>query len=78
MNVTSNFKDRIQIYLNDKAQKDPLFAEELKKPNKNIDGCLAYICDTARKMAEDEHMTCNMADELSKKWRPTTKKEHSK
>ncbi len=52
MNVTSNFKDRIQSYLNDKAQKDPLFAEELKKPNKNIDGCLAYICDTARKMAE--------------------------
>lgn len=35
--------------------------------------------DRYNKMAEEEHMTCNMADELSKKWRPTTtKKEHSK
>lgn len=43
MKSTENFKKVIQIYLNNRAEQDELFAETLKKENKNIDDCVTYI-----------------------------------
>lgn len=43
MSVTPAFKQTIQNYLNNRAETDELFAETLKKPNKNIDDCITYI-----------------------------------
>ncbi|MBA4155059.1 PcfK-like family protein [Flavobacterium sp.] len=49
MKTTDNFKNSIQNHLNQLAEKDPLFAETLKKENKNIDGCITYILQTVQK-----------------------------
>lgn len=43
MKGTDHFKTAIQNHLNGLAAKDELFAESLKKPNKNIDDCITYI-----------------------------------
>ena len=40
---TDPFKESIQNYLNGVAEKDELFAQTLKKKNKNIDDCINYI-----------------------------------
>ena len=49
MKSTDKFKETIQEYLNKRAEEDVLFAETLKKPNKNIDGCINYILQTVQK-----------------------------
>jgi hypothetical protein len=59
MESTKNFKKVISDHLNDVADRDPLFAETLKKPNKNIDECVTYILNTVQKsgcngFADDE------------------------
>lgn len=43
MKSTDRFKLRIEEYLFEYAQQDPLFAEQLLKPNKNIEDCSTYI-----------------------------------
>lgn len=43
MKATDNFKKAIENHLNQLAEKDSLFAETLKKENKNIDDCCTYI-----------------------------------
>jgi len=43
MKSTENFKNVIQARLDTMAAADPLFAERLKKENKNIDDCITYI-----------------------------------
>lgn len=43
MKGTDQFKNTIQAHLNSLAEKDSLFAETMKNPNKNIDDCLTYI-----------------------------------
>lgn len=43
MKGTDGFKTTIQNHLHELASNDPLFAETLKKPNKNIDDCITYI-----------------------------------
>lgn len=48
MKGTENFKTVIQKHLDGLAEKDPLFAETLKKPNKNIDDCITYILNTVQ------------------------------
>lgn len=40
---SDHFKETIQAKLNEMAETDPLFAESLKKENKNIDECIDYI-----------------------------------
>lgn len=52
-------KEAIKNFLDAKAANDPLFAETYKKPNKNLDECINYIMNQARKsgnavMAKDE------------------------
>lgn len=55
---TKAFKETIQQYLEKRAAEDPLFAETMKKKNKNIDGCVNYI------FSEVQRLKCNgFADE---------------
>jgi len=49
MKPTDNFKKVIQQHLEGVATADPLFAETLKKENKNIDECINYILNTVQK-----------------------------
>ena len=48
MKSTDNFKKTIENHLFQQAEKDALFAETLKKPNKNIDDCINYILNTVQ------------------------------
>lgn len=43
MKSTDHFKRTIEQHLNHVAIQDPLFAQTLKKENKNIDDCITYI-----------------------------------
>lgn len=43
MKASPQFKIVIQNHLNSRAVNDELFAETLKKTNKNIDDCITYI-----------------------------------
>lgn len=59
MKATDTFKKVIEGYLEMTASKDKLFAETLKKENKNIDDCITYIMNTVQKsgrngFADDE------------------------
>ncbi|MBD0822617.1 PcfK-like family protein [Aestuariibaculum marinum] len=49
MKATKQFKTIIQNYLNEVAGNDALFAETLKKENKNIDDCVTYILNEVQK-----------------------------
>lgn len=49
MKTTERFKDVIEEHLKYCAFKDPLFAESLKKPGKNLDDCVTYILNTVQK-----------------------------
>ena len=46
---TDHFKETIEAKLQEIASKDELFAETLKKENKNIDECINYIFETVQK-----------------------------
>jgi len=46
---TDPFKEQISAHLQEVAQNDKLFAETLKKPNKNIDSCINYIYSEVQK-----------------------------
>jgi len=48
MKTTDRFKETISKHLNGLAETDLLFAETLKKPNKNIDDCITYILNTVK------------------------------
>lgn len=49
MKSTENFKRVIQQHLNSAAELNPLFAERLKNPKKNIDDCINYILNQVQK-----------------------------
>ena len=49
MKTTIAFKETIQQHLQEVATKDALFAETLKKENKNIDDCITYILNEVKK-----------------------------
>ena len=46
---TDKFKTAIQEHLNYRGFSDPLFAETLKKENKNINDCIKYILNQVKK-----------------------------
>lgn len=48
MEATPEFTKIINEHLQEVAQKDPLFAESLKKPKKNIADCVTYILNTVK------------------------------
>lgn len=45
---TESFTRAISAYLNAQAAADPLYAETLKKPGKNIDDCVTYILNQVK------------------------------
>lgn len=49
MKSTDTFKQTISQHLEKLAATDPLFAETLKKENKNIDDCCTYILNWVQK-----------------------------
>ncbi|KEQ31228.1 hypothetical protein N180_02985 [Pedobacter antarcticus 4BY] len=48
MQATDTFTDVIQAHLQSRAETDSLFAETLKKANKNIKDCITYILNTVK------------------------------
>lgn len=49
MKASNTFTKVISAHLDEVASKDPLFAETLKKPNKNITDCTNYILNEVKK-----------------------------
>ena len=49
MKGTDNFKRTIQMYLEQRAEEDTLFAKSYRNPAKNIDDCVTYILNYVQK-----------------------------
>lgn len=48
MQTTDTFKVVISAHLHSVGERDPLFKETLKKPNKNIEDCSTYILNQVK------------------------------
>lgn len=49
MKTTDHFKRTIQMYLEQRAEEDALFAKNYRNPAKNIDECVTYILNYVKK-----------------------------
>ncbi len=49
MKGTDHFKRTIQMYLEQRAEEDALFAKSYRNPAKNIDDCMTYILNYVQK-----------------------------
>jgi hypothetical protein len=49
MKGSDNFKQTIREYLEKRGAKDPLFAQIITKPGKNMDDCVTHILNTVQK-----------------------------
>ena len=49
MKGTDHFKRTIQMYLEQRAEEDSLFASKFRNPAKNIDECVTYILNYVKK-----------------------------
>ena len=49
MKGTDHFKRTIQMFLQQRAEEDALFAKRLSNPAKNIDDCITYILNYVQK-----------------------------
>lgn len=49
MKGTKDFKSTIQVYLEERARTDELFAVSYAKAGKNIDDCITYILNEVRR-----------------------------
>lgn len=49
MKSTDRFKETIREYLEKRGAKDPLFAQIITKPGKNMDDCISHILNTVQK-----------------------------
>ena len=49
MKGTEHFKRTIQMYLEQRATEDALFAKNYRNPAKNIDDCVTYILNYVQK-----------------------------
>ena len=49
MKGTDHFKRTIQMYLEQRAEEDALFAKNYRNPAKNIDECVTYILNYVKK-----------------------------
>lgn len=61
MSVSPGFKAAINNYLQAAASNDSLFAETLKKVNKNIDECCTYIVNEVQRLHKSKAVA--MADD---------------
>ena len=58
MKGTDHFKRTIQMYLEQRAEEDTLFAKKYRNPAKNMDECVTHILNYVQKSG------CNRADAL--------------
>ncbi|MCB6981494.1 PcfK-like family protein, partial [Bacteroides uniformis] len=49
MKTTDHFKRTIQMYLEQRAAEDALFAKNYRNPAKSIDDCVTYILNYVQK-----------------------------
>lgn len=49
MKTTNDFKNTIQVYLDQRAETDVLFSMQYFKPEKNIEECVRYILNQVQK-----------------------------
>ena len=49
MKGTDHFKRTIQMYLEQRAEEDTLFAKKYRNPAKNIDECVTHILNHVQK-----------------------------
>ena len=49
MKGTNHFKRTIQMYLEQRAAEDALFAKKYENPTKTLDGCVTYILNYVQK-----------------------------
>ena len=49
MKGTDHFKRTIQMYLEQRAEEDTLFAKKYRNPAKNIDECVTHILNYVQK-----------------------------
>ena len=49
MKTTDHFKRTIQMFLEQRAAEDELFAKRYRNPAKNIDDCVTYILNYVQK-----------------------------
>jgi hypothetical protein len=49
MKASEQFKSVMEKYLNDTAQSDAVFAQNLSKASKNLEGCINYIFGEVKK-----------------------------
>ena len=57
MKGTDHFKRTIQMYLEQRAAEDELFAKNYRNPAKNMDDCVTYILTMCRKAAATAFQT---------------------
>lgn len=61
MTGTEHFKQTIKAYLDERAKTDELFAVSYAKENKNLDGCVTFILNQAKAIAQEGG--CGMTDD---------------
>lgn len=54
----TKFETAIKTYLDSVAEKDELFAESYKNPNKSIKECCAFLMNEAKKAAKNGLIAC--------------------
>ena len=67
MKGTDHFKRTIQMYLEQRAEEDTLFAKNYRNPAKNIDDCVTYILNYVQKSRSEER---RVGKECRSRWSP--------
>lgn len=62
MKGTDHFKRTIQMYLEQRAEEDALFAKNYRNPAKNIDDCVTYILNYVKKVVATVSRTERFSD----------------
>lgn len=57
MKGTESFNQAIKEFLDAEAERDPLFAVTLKKPNKSLDECVLYIIQQVHNLGASVGLT---------------------
>lgn len=60
MKGTNHFKRTIQMYLEQRAAEDALFAKKYENPTKNIDDCVTYILNYVQRSGCNGYSDCEI------------------
>ena len=56
MKTTDHFKRTIQMFLEQRAAEDELFAKRYRNPAKNIDDCVTYILNLHSELCAEKRL----------------------